>query len=83
MQASHERGQAGKPAPHGVDQSDRRKFRTSCFCEEESELKFATVELASEPELACCEIAVSRFDVRPSCRKKIRCPRPHRGALRN
>src|ERR1700742_1811053 len=63
--------------------SERRKFNTSCWLAAESWLKFDTTVEASEPLLACALMAVSRLLVRPSCRKKMRWPSPHSGAVRN
>ena len=48
-----------------------------------SMLNWAITPLASEPLLAWSWMAVTRLLVRPSCRKKVRCPTPHSGALRN
>src|SRR2546428_1962829 len=58
----------------------------SCFPDSESALKLAITAFASDgglPALAWAWIASSRSVVRPSCRKKILCPSPHRGAVRN
>src|SRR6185503_15982178 len=46
-------------------------------------LKLLMTPFASEPLLECSRMARSRSEVRPSCRKKIRWPRPHSGAVRN
>ena len=62
---------------------ERRKFNTSCWLAADSALKLDTVAFASEPLLECALIAVRRLLVRPSCRKKILCPTPHNGAVRN
>src|SRR6266704_2355707 len=63
--------------------SERRKFNRFCLFAADKALKFAITVLASDPVLACAAMAVSRFFVRPSCRKKMRCPRPHSGDDRN
>src|SRR6476646_1399464 len=63
--------------------SERRKFNRFCLFVADSALKFAITVLASDPVLECAVIAVIRLLVRPSCRKKILCPRPHSGAVRN
>src|SRR3989442_14701957 len=61
----------------------------SCFPDSESALKLAITAFASDggkswlPALAWAWIASSRSVVRPSCRKQILCPSPHRGAVRN
>src|SRR5439155_27151110 len=76
-------------APPAVRYSERRKLRTSCFSPSGSPLKFLTTAFASEAlrvkklPLRCARIASRRFEVRPSCRKHSRCPRPHSGAVRN
>ena len=72
-----------------VSYSERRKLRTSCFWFSRSWLKFPITAFASEAlrvktlPLLCARIASSKSDVRPSCRKKSRCPSPHSGAVRN
>ena len=69
--------------------NERRKLRTSCFWLSWSALKFFTTPFASDAlkvkklPLRCARIASSKSDVRPSCRKNSRCPRPHSGAVRN
>jgi hypothetical protein len=63
--------------------NERRKFRMSCFCSSVSPLKFLITFLASLRGLSCCPIASRRSFVRPSWRKKIRWPSPHKGAVRN
>src|ERR1700694_3539361 len=45
--------------------------------------KFSSTWLASEPALSWAWMTLNRFVARPSCRKKIRWPTPHRGAERN
>src|SRR5437870_6383586 len=39
--------------------------------------------LASLPLLLCARMASTKLDVRPSWRKKMRCPTPQSGAVRN
>src|SRR5207245_3329648 len=61
---------------------DQRKFRTSCFCDSLSKLNRPITLLASDdwylgfPTLLCAWMACRRSVVRPSCRKKMRWPRP-------
>src|SRR5262249_42918918 len=43
----------------------------------------ATDAFASDPLLACWRIVSIRSEDLPSCRKKMRWPRPHSGAVRN
>ena len=45
--------------------------------------KIASTVVASPPLLSCASIAQSRSLQRPSWRKKMRWPRPHKGAVRN
>src|SRR6266850_1572836 len=80
------------PAPttgRFVGYSERRKLRTSCFWFSRSRLKFPITAFASEASrvktlpLLCARIASSKSDVRPSCRRKSRCPSPHSGAVLN
>src|SRR5262249_48834748 len=66
-----------------TDYSERRKLSTSCLDRSPRLLKLLMTPFASEPKLECSLMARSRFEVRPSCRKKIRWPRPHSGAVRN
>src|SRR5262249_1661450 len=66
-----------------TDYSERKKFSRSCSCWLLRLLKFCITCLASFPWLACALIAWIRSFVRPSCRKNIRCPKPHNGAVRN
>ena len=63
--------------------NDRRKFSKSCCCCWVNALKLAITLFASDPELECAWIACIKSDVRPSCKKKIRLPTPHKGAVRN
>src|SRR6185295_12493325 len=63
--------------------SDRRKLNRSCFWNSERLLNLEITAFASEPVLECAWIASFRSSVRPSCRKKIRWPRPQSGAVRN
>src|SRR6185436_6763262 len=64
--------------------NDRKKLTMSCCCETDRLMKkLNDGPLASEPLLLCERIAETRSDVRPSCRKKMRWPRPHSGAVRN
>src|SRR5271170_7933472 len=66
------------------DYSERRKSKISCcWVGLRSSKNSCTTVLASLPLLAWSWIAVIRFVVRPSCSRKIRCPRPHNGAVRN
>src|SRR5579864_1537120 len=66
------------------DYSERRKLRTSCcWLGVRSLSKISSTVCASPPLLSWASMAQSRLVQRPSCRKKIRCPRPHRGAERN
>src|SRR5262245_47873715 len=62
---------------------DRRKLNKFCLSCSPSMLNLPITPLASEPWLACSLMACSMSLVRPSCRKKMRCPTPHRGAVRN
>src|SRR5262249_53020147 len=64
-------------------QSERRKFKISCFCAGVSLLNAPIELLASDPALECAAIACTRSLILPSCRKKIRWPKPHKGAVRN
>src|SRR6267142_6139191 len=72
-----------------VGYSERRKLRTSCFWFSRSWLKFPITAFASEASrvktlpLLCARIASSKSEVRPSCRRKSRCPSPHSGAVLN
>src|SRR5207302_2923240 len=61
----------------------RRKLRMCCCAEVVRLLKFVMTAFASEPGLEWVLIACSRSLVRPSCRKKMRCPTPHNTAERN
>src|SRR5262249_20685517 len=67
----------------------RRKFRRSCFLFSLRLLKLSMTALASDgpnvlfPALLWAWIASMRSLVRPSWRKKMRCPRPHNGAVLN
>ncbi len=55
----------------------------SCFALSGSRWNRLLTLFASEPGLACWRIATFRSEVLPSCRKKIRWPTPHSGAVRN
>src|SRR6266851_7004397 len=67
----------------------RRKSNRSCFLASPSARDRPITALASDGGkrafrlLACASIASTRSVVRPSCCKKILCPSPHRGAVRN
>src|SRR5262252_1060718 len=69
--------------------SERRKFRRFCCCGALSPLKLSMTAFASDgpnvafPALLWAWIAAIRSVVRPSWRKKRRCPKPHKGAVRN
>src|SRR5690242_1887058 len=63
--------------------SDRRKLIRFCWSVKLSAAAALSEAFASEPLLPWALTAVIRLLVRPSCRKKIRCPRPHNGAERN
>src|SRR5690348_17266956 len=71
------------------DYNERRKFRRSRLSLSDSALKRSTTILASEsrycvlPALLWARIVAIRSVVRPSWRKKTRCPSPHSGAVRN
>jgi len=60
-----------------------RKLRMSCLELSRRLLNLAITPFASEPELECAWIACTRSKVLPSCRKKMRCPKPQSGAVRN
>jgi hypothetical protein len=64
-------------------QSERKKFSRSCLDCGGKRLKLLITALASDCGLACARIAWGKSLVRPSCRKKRRCPIPHKGADRN
>src|SRR5947208_3081765 len=77
--AARAAGRIGRKAGY----SERRKLSMSCFALSGSTTNRLITPFASDPELACWRIATFRSEVRPSCRKKIRCPTPHSGAVRN
>src|ERR1700691_1375811 len=63
--------------------SERRKSNISCCCVVERSKNCSSTKVASLLLLAWSWMAVIRFEVRPSCSRKIRCPSPHKGAVRN
>src|SRR5436305_2031670 len=62
---------------------ERRKLTRFCWSVKLRAAAVLSEVFASDPLLPWALMTVTRLLVRPSWRKKMRCPRPHNGAVRN